>query len=148
MQQFLRHTSYLLLSVFLLSTTGCLGDIKSPIQEEDAFKLETFRWKTVPKNIQDQAMGSNCEFMPINNETELYMTGGLIKINGIYEILEEKNTDNLDFNKQIFENSRWIILVEMNPDKSNNNQDTGTLTLRSKEKDGATTVQVQRFCGT
>jgi hypothetical protein len=36
----------------------------------------------------------------------------------------------------------------MNTDNKNNDQDTGTLTLRSKEKDGASTVQVKRFCGT
>jgi hypothetical protein len=76
------------------------------------------------------------------------MSNGLIKINGIYEVLQEKQIDSPDFSKQVYENSRWIIYIDMDTSNNENTQETGTLTLRSKVKDGVTTVKINRFCGT
>jgi hypothetical protein len=36
----------------------------------------------------------------------------------------------------------------MDTNKTNDFQETGTLTIRSKVKDGSTSIKIKRFCGT
>ncbi len=144
MQLFTKYFSYLLLSVLLLSTTGCFGDIKKQIEEEEAFKLETFRWESIPQNIQDQVSGAGCTYYSNVNTEDIIMTNGLVKINGIFEILNYKSS-NENYTRDIYENERWIIYGDVieNTDGSL----TGTMKLRSKSKDGSTTVNIKKMCG-
>jgi hypothetical protein len=144
MRLLLKHYNYLFLTILLLSSTGCLGDIKNPIQEEDAFKLETFRWESIPQNIQDQVSGAGCTYFANNNNQDILLTNGLVKINGIFEIIEYKSSND-DYTNDIYENDRWIIYGKMvsNPDGTL----TGTLKLRSKSKDGSTVVSANKVCG-
>jgi hypothetical protein len=72
------------------------------------------------------------------------MTNGLVKINGIFEILNYKSS-NENYTRDIYENERWIIYGDVieNTDGSL----TGTMKLRSKSKDGSTTVNIKKMCG-
>jgi len=144
MKVFIKSCSYLLLCLLLLSTTGCFGDIKSVIPEEDAFKLETFRWESVPQNIQDQIIGAGCTYYQNSNNQDILLTNGLVKINGIFEIVDYKSSND-DYTKDVYENERWIIHADMT--SHTDGTLTGTLTLRSKSKDGSTTVKSNKICG-
>jgi len=134
----------LLIYVFIvIGISGCFQD-----SNKETFVIDTFKWVEVPEDIQNQIVGAGCAYFQLNNEELIYMTDGLIKINGLYEVLQEKQIDSPDFSKQVYENSRWIIYIDMDTSNNENTQETGTLTLRSKGKDGETTVKINRYCGT
>ena len=134
----------LLIYIFILfSVSGCFQD-----SNKETFVIDPFKSGDVPDDIQNQIAGAGCAYFQLNNEEFIYMSNGLVKINGIYEVLQEKQIDSPDFSKQVYENSRWIIYIDMNMSNNENTQETGTLTLRSKGKDGVTTVKINRFCGT
>jgi len=146
---------YTLSLTLLFSISGCENaknennvEIKEEIQEEETFGIEPYNWNDVPEEIRNQIMGAGCEYSPVNNENLYYMVNGCVKINGIYELLEEKNTYSPDFSKQVFENSRWVLTIIVQPNQSNEIKEQGMLTLRSKMKNGSASVEVLRFCGT
>jgi len=87
---------YIVYCFFLLSIIGCNEEINKVIPEEEPFNLETYNWKNVPDNIQNQVIGQGCQYTPINNDNINYMSNGLIKINGIYEVLEDKLINSSD----------------------------------------------------
>lgn len=134
----------ILICIFIsVGLSSCFQD-----SNKETFVIDPFKWGDVPDDIQNQIAGAGCAYFQINNEEFIYMSNGLIKINGLYEMLQEKQIDSPDFSKQVYENSRWIIYIDMNTSNNENTQETGTLTLRSKGKDGVTTVKINRFCGT
>lgn len=134
----------LLVYVFIvIGVSGCFQD-----SNKETFVIDPFKWGEVPEDIQNQIAGAGCAYFQLNNEEFIYMSNGLIKINGLYEMLQEKQIDSPDFSKQVYENSRWIIYIDMDTSNNENTQETGTLTLRSKGKDGVSTVKINRFCGT
>jgi hypothetical protein len=122
--------------------------IKEAIPEEESFDIQPYEWESLPQDIQNQISGAGCNYATVNNENAFYMVNGCVKINGIYELLEEKETYSPDYSKQVYENSRWVITIIIAPNKSNDITEKGTLTLRSKMKNGSTNVDVVRFCGT
>jgi hypothetical protein len=138
-----KKTILLIYIFILLSVSGCFQD-----SNKETFVIDPFKSGDVPDDIQNQIAGAGCAYFQLNNEEFIYMSNGLIKINGIYEVLQEKQIDSPDFSKQVYENSRWIIYIDMDTSNNENTQETGTLTLRSKGKDGVTTVKINRFCGT
>jgi hypothetical protein len=138
-----KKTILLIYIFILLSVSGCFQD-----SNKETFVIDPFKSGDVPDDIQNQIAGAGCAYFQLNNEEFIYMSNGLIKINGIYEVLQEKQIDSPDFSKQVYENSRWIIYIDMDTSNNENTQETGTLTLRSKVKDGVTTVKINRFCGT
>lgn len=134
----------ILICIFIsVGLSSCFQD-----SNKETFVIDPFKWGDVPDDIQNQIAGAGCTYFQLNNEEFIYMSNGLIKINGLYEMLQEKQIDSPDFSKQVYENSRWIIYIDMNTSNNENTQETGTLTLRSKGKDGVTTVKINRFCGT
>ena len=70
------------------------------------------------------------------------------QVNGVYEILLENTQTSLNDPKQVYENSRWIITIEMKPNYENEYLQPGILTIRSKTQDGSSTIEIVRECGT
>ena len=142
-----KNLLYSFLILFSLSFISCDSGTRANT-ENDSFLLEKYKWDEVPVNIKNQLQGGGCVFYDENNESFIYMTDGLVKINGIYEILQDNTTTSLDDPKQVFENNRWIITIEMEQNNTDPYKEPGILTIRSKERDGEETVKVQRYCGT
>lgn len=135
--------------IILFSITGCgSSETQTVTEETEAFTIEPYYWNSISEDIQLQIGGAGCEFHPMNDDTQVYMLNGYVKINGIFELLEEKQTNSADYSKQVYENNRWIITIEMYPNKTNDYKEPGSLTLRSKVKDGSTSIDVIRICGT
>ena len=66
--------------------------IKEAIPEEESFDIQPYEWESLPQDIQNQISGAGCNYATVNNENAFYMVNGCVKINGIYELLEEKET--------------------------------------------------------
>jgi hypothetical protein len=129
------------LTILFFLTQGCFGSITPPINN---FKLESFSYEEIPEYISDQISGAGCSFDLASNNGKTVMSNGLIKINGIYEILSDESSNGDFYNSNRYENERWILIVEMNEA----GDETGILKLRSKNQDGEYQIKINRFCGT
>jgi hypothetical protein len=123
---------------FSLSLTGCVsGDFSSP-----SINPEVFIWDDIPTDIQNQFDGAGCAYAKANGSEKFLMINGLLKINGIYENLEDLSQG--DYNHERYENARWIVFIDMNE----SGDETGTMKIRSKENDGEFITPILRSCGT
>jgi hypothetical protein len=130
------------LSIILLSS-GCPGGGVNIVPPK--FELETFSYDEVPLEIMSQVDGAGCVYTSQSSSDRILMINGVIKINGIYEILQSNN--GTDFSKEKYENERWIIFTDVISNDSYTNE-SGTIKLRSKNVDGEFSVNILRSCGT
>jgi hypothetical protein len=134
-------TLRVLLPAFLfLSATAC----DTPVQKADSknFELDFFTDEDIPQEYSSQVDGAGCYCYKPGRQDLNLVYNGLVKINGIYEILRE--TEGWSENTFKYENSRWILQLKLDP----NNPEKGRVKLRSKSNDGEYSATVDVFCGT
>lgn len=115
--------------------------------QEQEFEIGYINFDQLPQYLQNQIEGAGCGFSLSPNGNDI-MVNGLIRVNGLYELLEE-NSDAEDENKMIYENERWELRFILN-DKSRMEEGStfpATMMLRNKKTNQIMSKKVYGACG-
>ena len=127
------------------STTST--ETKNEIKPEQELDLGYIIYDQLPTTIQEQIEGAGCGFSFTPNG-ESFMINGLIRINGLYELLEANNDAGSD-DLMIYENNRWEMRFYLD---KNRNEEEGSLfgarmTLRNKKTGQKLSKKAFGSCG-
>jgi|LakMenEpi03Aug12_release.lakeMendotaPanAssembly.Ray.scaffolds.fasta_scaffold911574_1 hypothetical protein len=108
-------------------------------KKEDQFTLQPFNLSEVSDDMKDKAWSAQigaggCVHSKPKSDL-IYMYGGLVKINGVFEILQEKSNGD-------FSNKKWLVKINCN------NYPNCTIKLKNILNGGYSNVQVESSCGT
>ena len=113
---------------------------------ESKIDVGKFNFDDLPNEIQNQIGGAGCSFS-FENEEEACFINGLMKINGLYEMLSP--VDIGDEKTMIYINKNWEfeLNIEDNLEEDYVSEIIGTVTLKSRSTDESKIFKVFGGCG-
>ena len=116
-----------------------------PTQE---ISIETINFDDLPTNYQDQIEGAGCAFS-LSPEGDAINLNGLMKINGLYELLNY--TEINDRKTMLYINKNWEFQINIEYEKTGEPGDgselEGTATLKSRNTNDVKKFKVFGGCG-
>ena len=117
----------------------------TPVNEAN-IRISTINYDNVGECLQNQIEGAGCGFA-FTKEGESFFINGLVRINGVYEMLEP--IDNGSENLMIYENENWELRLYLKVDSEEGGSTfySGKMTLRSKQTNQTKTTKIFGGCG-
>lgn len=139
----------LIVCLFWVGCASTVNEQEEPTNElSNSISIETINYDELPASIEEQIAFIGCNFSTTKNG-DLFYTNGLMKINGLYEMLQPVELDNRK--KRLFINENWELEIKISflevIDEAESEVFEGEATLKSRLTGATKTFQVFARCG-
>ena len=114
-------------------------------QPKPSFRIGLLDYNQLPRYLKNQIEGAGCEYT-FTKDGNAFMINGLMKINGVYEMLERTK----EYDKTIiYENDRWQLKLYLQSTShfEGGSSHRGTMWLKNKRTNQIKTSRMFGGCG-